>query len=102
MLLILALACSPDGLDKALDTATIDYDVPSSWTNMGCDVDGVYLLGEIEEQAGPPPWLIEAWIFDGDHWSPDLYEVQDKIIQVWWSFEPEWNGCGLWVQSLWG
>lgn len=98
-LLILACKPSPDG---EADTGEIVRDVPSSWTNLGCDPDGVYLLRDIEELVGPQPWLLEAWIHDYDSWNPQNVEIQDQIVQVWWSYQPDAGECGLWAQSLWG
>jgi hypothetical protein len=99
--LLILTSCKPEPVGEA-DTGEVFRDVPSSWTALGCDVDGVYLLRDIEEQVGPAPWLFEAWILDQESWSPESYEVQDQIVQVWWSFEPDAGECGLWALSLWG
>lgn len=102
MLLALILACSPGVSDKALDTGDITLDSPG-WTPMGCDVDGIYPWGDIEEQAGPQPWMLSAWLKDGDVWveegDPKMVE-EYELVQVFWSFDPEPNECGLWVLAL--
>lgn len=98
--LLALLACTP--AQDPVDTGEVERDIPSAWTFLGCDVDGVYHLRDIEEQAGPQPWLIEARILSEGLWYEEGYEIDGSVLQVWWSFEPDTDECGLWAQSLWG
>lgn len=100
LLVFLACAPAPEPVDSG--EVEVERDVPSAWTFLGCDPDGVYYLEDIEEQAGPQPWLLEARILSDGSWYEEDYEVQAQIVQVWWAFEPDPDECGLWAQSLWG
>lgn len=40
MLLILALACTPNDIDKTVDTGDVPLD-SSGWTPMGCEPEGI-------------------------------------------------------------
>lgn len=105
MLLILALACSPNDIDKTVDTGEIPLD-NSGWVGMGCEPDGIYSGALIEEVAGPQPWMLSAWMQgDTGHWL-ELEPTEMRVVDDYYVVEVDWpltvieDRCGLWVLSL--
>jgi len=73
---------------------------------MGCEPDGIYSGALIEEEAGPQPWMLSAWMQgDTGHWL-ELEPTEMRVVDEYYVVEVDWplnvieDWCGLWVLSL--